>query len=239
MPEEKIDAIGIPLFRLTLLGTHGVGKTCLVNAIMNNVLPQVYRPTKLPELYYFLLRLSFDDPIVNDGSEDINAFCFELEDTCADYDLRQLIDMTKAKWPFESGMDNYTPFGIFKEPLVPLKQGDEFRAVSQNRMGFLAIFDANNYESYRYATSIIECILRNFSCIGAKQPVVCLVANKTDLVREDDSIFEEADGFSQLHTIPFYRVSAQLNRDVSKMIRELAMILYGSLSLWEIVTHTS
>ncbi|GIX63263.1 GTPase, putative [Babesia caballi] len=239
MPEEKIEALGIPLFRVTLLGAHGAGKTCLVNAIMNNVVPQVYRVTQVPELYYFLLRLSFDAPIVNDGFDDINAFCFELEDTCADDDVRQLVDMSKTKWAFESGMDDYTPFGIFKEPLVPMRKGDEFRPVTQNRMAFLAVFDASNYESYRYAISLVEGILQNFGQIGTTQPVVCLVANKADLVRDDAPIWDEADAFSQSRTIPLYRVSTRLNRNISKMMRELAMLLYGSLSLWEIVLHTT
>ncbi|GFE54861.1 Ras family protein [Babesia ovis] len=239
MPEEKIDATGIPLFRVTLIGAHGVGKTCLVNAIMNNVLPRLYKPTLLPELYYFLLRLSYDAPIVNGEFDDINAFCFEIEDTCADDDIRSLIDMTKAKWAFESGMDDYTPFGIFEEPLLPMKKGDKFTPVSQNRMAFLVVFDASDYESYRYAIARIEYILHNYSYIGSTQPVVCLVGNKTDLIRDDMPLWQEAESFSQRNTVPLYRVSAQLNRNISKMMRELAMIMYGSLALWEIVTHTT
>ncbi|GBE60672.1 Ras family protein [Babesia ovata] len=239
MPEEKIEATGIPLFRLTLIGAHGVGKTCLVNSIMNNVPPPAYKATRIPELYYFLLRLSYDEPIVKDTYDDINAFCFEIEDTCADDDVRQLIDMSRAKWPFESGMNDYTPFGIFKEPLVPMRKGDEFRPVSQNRMAFLVVFDVSNYESYKYAVSIVEYIMHNLGSIGTTQPLVCLVANKSDLMRDDAPIWEEAETFSQARTVPIYRVSTILNKNIAKMMRELAMLLYGSLALWEIVTHTT
>ncbi|EDO06523.1 Ras family protein [Babesia bovis T2Bo] len=239
MIEEKIDATGIPLFRVTFLGAHGVGKTCLINAIMNNVLPRLYQPTLLPELYYFLLRLSYDHPISGNEFEDINAFCFELEDTCADGDVRGLIDMTKARWTFESGMDDYTPFGIFKEPLLPMSKGERFRPVSQNRMAFLVVFDASNEDSYKYAISLAEYIIQNYSYVGATQPVVCLVGNKCDLVQDDIPLWQDAEGFSQKYTVPIYRVSAQFNRNVAKMVRDLAMILYGTLGLWEIVTHST
>lgn len=239
MPQEKIDAIGIPLFRLTLLGAHGVGKTCLANAIMNNAMPSVYQETIMPELYYYLLRLSFDSPLINQNFDDINAFCFEIEDTCADDSIGKLIDMSKTTWPYEIGMNDYTPFGIFNEPLVPLNKGDEFRPISQNRMAFLVVFDVNDYNSYKYAISIVEFILQTHGRIGASQAVVCLVGNKTDMVDDDAPIWSEAETFSQSRTVPLYRTSTRVNKTVSHMIKELSMLLYGSLSLWEIVTHST
>ncbi|KAK1443680.1 hypothetical protein BgAZ_205560 [Babesia gibsoni] len=239
MPEEKIEATGIPLFRLTLLGAHGVGKTCLVNAIMNNVLPPVYRETKMQELYYFLLRLSFDAPLVNEQYDDINAFCFEIEDTCADDPIRGLTDMTKTTWPYELGMNDYTPFGIFNEPFVPQFKKGALKPASQNRMAFLVVFDSNNYDSYRHATSIVECIINSNLRVASLQPVVCLVGNKSDLSGDESPIWDEAETFCQSYVVPLFRVSTRINRTVSHMMRELAMLMYGSLSLWEIVTHSA
>ncbi|KAK1939720.1 Ras-related protein Rab-27A, related [Babesia divergens] len=239
MPEEKIDATGIPLFRLTLLGAHGVGKTCLANAIMNNVLPPTYQVTTLPELYYYLLRLSFDAPLINDNYDDINALCFEIEDTCADDPLPRLVDMSKCTWPFEVGMNDYTPFGIFNEPLVPLQKDDEFKPISQNRMAFLAIFDVCNYASFKYATSMVDFILQAHGRVGSIQPIVCLVGNKSDMLHDDAPIWDDAEAFSQSRTVPLYRTCTRRRKSVANMIREVALLLYGSLPLWEIVTHST
>lgn len=100
MPEEKIEGTGIPLFRLTLLGPKYSGKTSLVNSILNNSVTSIYRHTSLPELYYFLYRLSSSDPLINKDYEDINAFCYEIEDTTIDIDIGTFLDLKKQQCEF-------------------------------------------------------------------------------------------------------------------------------------------
>jgi len=42
---------GIPMFRITLLGMRDSGKTSLINAFVNKVVPEVYTSTDEPQLY--------------------------------------------------------------------------------------------------------------------------------------------------------------------------------------------
>ncbi|KAK2195556.1 bifunctional P-loop containing nucleoside triphosphate hydrolase/Small GTPase [Babesia duncani] len=234
MSENPVGIVGLPLLRVTLLGSHQSGKTSLANSLVNNTFCTVSGPTKLPELYYCVLRLSYDVPLVNESYDDVNAFCIEIEDTCVDGDLNGLLDTSKETWSIKETIRDYTPFSIYNPPRVPFKKGDAFKPITQGRMSFLVLFDVTSRESFNTAIKLVDCILVRYGRIGSTLPVVGLVANKVDLVPLDYQLFDEAETFAQLKTVPFYRVSARTSKNVTDMIKEVAFLIYGNVNLWEI-----
>ncbi|AFZ79485.1 hypothetical protein BEWA_023340 [Theileria equi strain WA] len=246
MPQIIIDNVGIPFLRLTLLGPNFSGKTFLANALLNNMLPPVYRHTKLPEIYYYLHRLSSDNPLTNEAYDDVNSFMFEIEDTTTDTDLFSFIDMKSFQYPYDEECKVYIPFSSYNPPKIPLKADDEYVPTSQRRMSFLVLFDATSRESYLNAISIIEVLLSR-SSIGVMEPIVALVANKVDLLdvsfmNRDTfgntiDVLSEAERYSQSKTIPFYRISALTKKNVNTMIKEIAYLIYGNVRLWELVLN--
>ncbi|EAN32829.2 Ras family protein [Theileria parva strain Muguga] len=234
MPQVIVDNLEIPLFRLSLLGPVHSGKTFLANSLVNNVLPSVYKHTHLPELYYYVHKLSSGADF--EGSHDeTKTFCFEIEDTTTDFDLLHFTDIRSIRYEYFDDSQNYIPFAFYDAPKSPFVEGDSYSPIGQRRMSFLVLFDVTSVESYYHAITITELLLSRNQTTGLHQPVVALVANKIDLVQSDNEIFSHAETYTQSKSIPFYRISCLTKKNVRTMMKEVALLIYGNVRLWELV----
>uniref|UniRef100_A0A3B0MPS9 Small GTPase, putative n=1 Tax=Theileria annulata TaxID=5874 RepID=A0A3B0MPS9_THEAN len=130
---------------------------------------------------------------------------------------------------------SYVPFAFYDAPKYPFMEGDSYSPIGQRRMSFLVLFDVTSTESYLHALSITELLLSRNQTTGLHDPVVALVANKIDLVESDNELFSHAETYTQSKSIPFYRISCLTKKNVRNMMKEMALLIYGNVRLWELV----
>lgn len=245
----------IPFFRVTVLGKKESGKTCLINAVVNNMVPFQYIQTDDPALYYTVLRLP--DPSDESRSETI---LLELEDTycssradgrdcygetrdikhfmeteMSDY-VKGLVDEQKIKPPPRPGEPpaDMLPLGIYDCP----DGRSGYRPLSKMRMAYWIVFDANTPDSYTEAQTVWELLTENLKkkhITKAEEPFIFMVANKIDvnpMMADFQDVMSSAGSWCEQNGITFREVSATEHRNVKKLVRDTMSAIRGKSTLW-------
>lgn len=231
---------GLAFFRITVLGMGDSGKTCLINAFVNNFCPTVYTETDDPTLYYKTVRLPSDE---DDGKP--FSVLVEIEDTYNSSrgdgkdvynqkrDVSQFIDMRRDK-PTPKGEGDArisAPLSVYESPKV-----GKYNPLTKGRMGFMIVFDANSEKSYTEALNIHMMLEEDLMKKKIKlKPVIYLVANKIDkdpTSPEFQKMCASASIYSQSKMIRYEEVSALEFKRVKKMFREMLNNIRSNQILW-------
>eukprot|EP00747_Dinoflagellata_sp_TGD_P208172 gnl/TRDRNA2_/TRDRNA2_81680_c0_seq2.p1 gnl/TRDRNA2_/TRDRNA2_81680_c0~~gnl/TRDRNA2_/TRDRNA2_81680_c0_seq2.p1 ORF type:complete len:276 (+),score=54.87 gnl/TRDRNA2_/TRDRNA2_81680_c0_seq2:111-938(+) len=244
MPSEESDPLGggegenqsLVLFRITVLGSVGAGKTSLVSAFVNNFAPQVHVQSTDATLFYKTMQLP-----AKLGDENNNPFplLVEIEDTYASSldggqdsyghvrDVKSFLDMSRAPKSKRSG----EALSAYDVPKVV-----KYNPLSCGRMGFVIVFDVND------EASLTEAIQLNLSLEFQMQkkkahykPVVYLVGNKID--KDPSSCFRirrSAQLFTDEKRIKLFEVSAFELRKVKAIFRQMLLEIRENPVLWRL-----
>lgn len=230
MPTDTIKAL-----RITILGPAGSGKTCLINAYVNNTCPNVYTPTDDPQLYYRTLRTEQEDDDV------LTTVLLEIEDTYScdrndgkdrfgrNRNANQWIIMKKPGGGANDPVGTGEPFAN----LPPPKEAT-YDPFSKGRMGFILLFDINDESSLESVQKVFGLFNdRHKPKIGQNnEPIVYVVANKIDqdpLGEEPQRLRRKAEAWQRSHcqvegNFPFQymEVSALEFTKVRRLFRGIA-----------------
>jgi len=242
---------GVGFLRITVLGLGDSGKTSLINAFVNNVMPSTqYIETDSPTLYYKMVRL----PNEEEGAPPITCLV-EIEDTYSSsrgdgvdrYGKKRDIqeeflkmgrtpkaDLDRQKEAVKlQGKKLNAPLGVYIEP-----PGDRHKPLTKNRMGFMFVFDATSTKSYQEAINLYKMLtvdLTKKKIPKLQQPRIFFVANKIDkdpLNPEMQAVLETARIFSTQVSMPFHEVSAMEFKGVKKLFRDLMRAIMTRQQLW-------
>eukprot|EP00747_Dinoflagellata_sp_TGD_P155670 gnl/TRDRNA2_/TRDRNA2_177603_c12_seq1.p1 gnl/TRDRNA2_/TRDRNA2_177603_c12~~gnl/TRDRNA2_/TRDRNA2_177603_c12_seq1.p1 ORF type:complete len:266 (+),score=52.89 gnl/TRDRNA2_/TRDRNA2_177603_c12_seq1:54-851(+) len=240
------------LLRITLLGLSNSGKTCLVNAFVNNIFIQQYTSTLDPTLYYTTVRFPADESEKFGFSALVEIEdCFPT-DGCGgpdrDWPIKLMYDLywpdlEKKKYEQAAEKDRMEGKKVIASLREPLSMYDapvhgNFLPLSRNRMAFLICFDANAEPSYSEALKIEDELRQYFiKRQYTKKPLIYFVANKID---KDPSaeMFQTVVSSARLHTefqgIPYFEVSSMQYKGVKKLFRHVVQAIRSNNELWQL-----
>jgi len=243
-------AEGLAFFRVTVLGAGNTGKTCLINAFVNNFCPTVYTVTDDPTLYYRTVRMPSEE---DEGK--VFSVLVEVEDTYSSNagdppdiygqkrDVMQFIDMSRSR-PDKAKPKDEDPrekIGGVKEINMPYSVYEpptcyKYEPLTKGRMGFLIVFDVNDMQSYKEAMQIHLYLQEdlNKKKIHLK-PVVFLCGNKIDKEPGNPAVNQvigAAQEYSQKNQVKFFAVSALEFKNVKKMFRNMLADIRTNQLLW-------
>mmetsp|Transcript_40260 Transcript_40260/g.110759 ORF Transcript_40260/g.110759 Transcript_40260/m.110759 type:complete len:322 (-) Transcript_40260:9-974(-) len=256
--EDNAETDGLALFRVTLLGSAGCGKTSLISAFVNNFCPTVYTPTVDAAIYYKALSL----PLAGAGPASARGLghagsmpvLAEIEDTCAlrldsadDLsDVRQFLSLGRSGGDSEHSTPRSSPQSTLASETStyapPLSNAEAPRfgrhaPVGESRMGFMIVYDSNDESSLAEAFRIHE-LLENaiWRQKGANaKPMVHLVANKIDkdpFSVEYARMRDRACNFASAKVLHRAEVSALEVKKVRQLFRGLLTDIRDRRGLW-------
>ncbi|CDJ59291.1 Ras family domain containing protein, putative [Eimeria maxima] len=240
-----MDANEFPLLRITILGSEGCGKTSIADAFVNNVIARSNppEPTTLPRLLYRVMALPIDE-----GDEQTQKVICEVEDTFSPSkqnekkSIRSLVDMKRRKLlNLPRGVKDFTPFSLWRPPIIPHHEGDQYRSIAHGRMGFLIVFDVTDPASFNTATELLT-LTREFAEYRNPMisPVIFLVANKTDVDTEGDAasrLLGRAELYAQQVFCRLWQGSAFTGKNIKRMFVDMAQLILSNGMLWELDYH--
>jgi len=165
-----------------VLGAAASGKTCLINAYVNNTCPNVYTPTENPTLYHRTLRTETED-----DDPALATVLLEIEDTYSSERIdgkdhfgrnrsaNNFIVLKKpGQPPHKSDLEPFSDLSAPKESF--------YEPFAKGRMAFIVVFDINDESSWESAQKVFGLLNeRHKGKVGEdNEPVVYLVANKID-----------------------------------------------------------
>lgn len=240
-----------PFFRLTVLGSENVGKTCLINSWVNNYCPTTYAPTYDPTLYYRTVRIQNPDP--DPKSEPIIRVLVEIEDTYhwnrqtgkdesqkdefgKLYRSSKFLDTTKVAKPHDDSVSG-DHFAGFEVPTI-----EDYKPLTLGRMGYLVVFDAHSQSSRAVAIGICDDIIKDQDAESQQKKVkLFLIANKIDKSPWSFTLAEnikKAKEEAAKRQIPFMEVSATEFTRVRKMFRQILEDISTEPSIWKLELNT-
>lgn len=227
-----------PIFRITVIGSTGCGKTSLVTCFVNNTVSTEYKETLYPTLYHKLVRLTPED----DEKGNIQSLILEIEDTYGSErtddgrSIVQFLDIRRKPLHVPSKTKDFTPFSIWKPPLIPSGPGQKYYPITIGRMGFILVFDANSNSSFEGVLNLHALINEYLDNRNDRlKPVISIVATKIDKDPECptfQSIITQAETYSQKMMIRFWKVSAFENKNVKRMFKDMIYLIQGNQLLW-------
>lgn len=239
-------SLGLPTFRVTLLGPAKGGKTSLINAFVNNYCPQGYVPTDDPTLYYRTIGVT--NPGAEGSKQSMNVL-IEIEDSYASDrsdgkdcygEVRKVNNFLSMKSQNQPAPTKGTSTGGGPVEIGFSNAKETFEAISQNRMGYLIVFDVNDRESLESATRVHKefCNRQKYKKTNLN-PVIYIVANQIDKDPSGEAykINEELlktyakEDHSVTFKISF--VSAAEFTGVRRLFREICDEIVAHPQLWQ------
>lgn len=255
---DEDEALGLLMFRVTIMGAKSSGKTSLVNSYINHTFSQQVLPTQEPTLYYTTIRIKSED------DDSIFSALFEIEDTFAS-DQSGLANWSQTKNEYES--IEHDVFYSMWWPIPPAKAKDmsskkdvmvkgvvtqslakpltfydspathgKYRPLTKNRMGYFILFDSNDEDSYTQGLGVWEELTAFIAKKGYDtKPVIYLVGTKIDADPQSDvhkRVIASAHAFAEDKAVRFYTVSAKEFVGVKKLFRLMAQDIKAAQSLW-------
>lgn len=238
-----------------MLGMARSGKSSLVNNVVNNAYTPVYSKTTQASLYYMVVRIAGEQDSLLEiedtfGSGDVGEVALTAENV-AEVQIGEFFDfwwpstkertirkqkelLTKFSKPDPNSIvqrSSDKPLSVYPPPT-----SGAFSPLTQNRMAFLIIFDANDEDSYKEAVRLYEGLIEYHQKKKDKmKPVINFVANKIDLDPTSDrfqSVIASAKGYCDFHGVPLRQVSALQYKGVKKLFRTIVQAVRAQQLLW-------
>jgi len=145
----------------------------------------------------------------------------------------------KKKIVTPEGVDDLTPFGVWKPPHIPMTPQEHYRPLTRGRMGYMLVFDANDSTSWDEAQRIhiaFKTLLEQNTKTQIR-PIIYFIANKIDKTSRTDEITAtttKAEQYCQQQSVRLMKVSALKAKNVKRAFYDLMRIVVGNEVLWEI-----
>lgn len=233
------------LFRITVLGGPGCGKTSLINVFVNNFCPTVPVPTDDPCLYYKTINLPHKAKEgTKDGAQD-NVFpaLVEIEDTYASTresgtdcygaprDIKSFLNVIADDGRVQADVDS----GGLPLSCAPMPKVSKYEPITSIRMAFMIVFDASDDNSLTEAIDVFEKLQVQIQLKKAHlNPIIYLVANKLDKSDKGNKVVALAEEFAESRTPKqkVERVSALEIRKVKQLFRKVLSDVRDNHVLW-------
>lgn len=226
--------MSLPFLHITVLGPSNSGKTCLINAFVNNHCPQVYTATDSGVLYYRTLRVQ------NPKDGEVMTILVEIEDTPgsepAPGDKRKPGQFTQVATgaPKSKGRAN-PPMSDLDAPAL-----NSYQPMTPLRMGFIILFDVHDKDSFEHAKKAHEDLLLSFrkQHRGHDHPIVYFVANKVDKDPPDSDNKMNRGALKQYakkhppQSFTIMEVSATEFTRVRKLFRDMIEEIVDNPEMW-------